>query len=100
MSDAVKWGLLVAAIAVIIGMITALPVFAEMDNAIGFISNGIISLASTFGGYINAAKSLVLLLIPVEVMSLLSALISFTMLSFVLLIPIKLTKQLYAWIFK
>lgn len=99
-SDAVKWGLLVAAIAVLIGMITALPIFAEFDNALGYFSEAVIDFVGIISDYIGQMKGLALMLVPKPIQPVLSALVSFTMLSFLLLVPIKLTKQFYAWIFK
>lgn len=100
MSDAVKWALLVAAVALIIGMIVALPIFAEFENAVGYFSEAVVDFVAIISDYILQVKGLALMLVPKPIQGVLSALITFTMLSFILLIPIKLTKQLYAWIFK
>ena len=100
MSDAVKWALLIAAVALIIGMITALPIFAEFDNAIGYFSEAVIDFVGILTSYISMVKGLALLLVPLPVRGVLSSIISFTLLSFVLLVPIRLTKQLYSWVFK
>lgn len=100
MSDAVKWGLLVAAVAIIGAMITAIPIFAQFGNALGYFAESIINFVAIIASYINKVKSLVLLLVPIGVRTILSSLIMFTIMSFVYLFPINLTKQLYAWIFK
>lgn len=100
MSDAVKWGLLAAAIVLIVSMITALPVFAQFDNALGIFAESVVDFVAGIAVYINKVKSLVLLLVPIPVRAILSDIIVLTICSFVLLLPINLTKQLYAWIFK
>lgn len=100
MSDAIKWGLLVAAVAVFIGALFALPIFAEFDNAAGALATGILEFVSLISTYINQVKGLVLLLVPTPLRNTLAIMITSAILSFVVCFPINMSKVLYSWIFK
>lgn len=57
MSDAIKWGLLVAGIVIIIGMIVALPFVEYID--LGSFGDALATVTSIVGGFFYKARCLI-----------------------------------------
>ena len=63
MGEFARWAILIAAFAVIIGLILSLPIFQSIDGAIGAISRGCSSVVSVAGSYIKEARGFLNMLV-------------------------------------
>lgn len=100
MSDAVKWALLIAILATIVGLVLALPAVAQMVPAFAYIEYGLSSFVTFMAPYIAQAKSLFLILVPNGIKNIMWLGVKIDMVLWLSIIPIQLIRHLYAWIFK
>lgn len=100
MGEFAKWAVLAAAFVVLIGAILALPVFSQMDNAVGAISRGINEIVGTAASYMAEARGFVNCLIFPGFEPLLTLVLGYVITKPFILWGIWTATGVYHWMFK
>ena len=97
MSDAVKWGLLVAGAIAVIALIVALPITEILG---GDVSGYMADLLDIIGDFLTNARGIINLFLDPFSIRLVSVALGFIILKPFITLSIKLATLVYKWIFK
>lgn len=100
MSDAVKWALLIGILVTIIATIVGLPIIAQVVPALGYFTDALSDFVELMTPYVQMARSLVLILVPVDIRAFMWTIIKITIYLWLLILPIQFIRKIYSWIFK
>lgn len=100
MSDAVKWAILIGILVASIALVFALPALGQVVPAVGYLKSSVEEFVDTMLPYLQQARSLILILVPVQIRVFMWNFIKITILSPFAIFPIKFVIWLYHFIFK
>lgn len=98
MSDAIKWGLLVAGIVVLIGLVVALPFFDFID--LNNFSNAINTVVNICGNVFRSARGLINSFLTPFGRSAVTGLLLWFFGKWAVMVGIKITSWVYHFVFK
>lgn len=98
MSDVVKWGLLAAGVAILIGLVMVLPV--GNLSLIGNVGTYLNSLLTVCGGALNSARGLINCFLFEEVRPFLSGLMIWLLFKWAASLAVKITAWIYHFVLR
>ena len=98
MAEFIKWGLLGVAIVALIALIVALPFMDFLD--LGELGTQLGVLVTYLGGFLTKARSLINVFLQPFGRAVLSGMLGYIMLKWVILLGIKTTAWVYHFVFK
>lgn len=98
MADIAKWALLVAGLIAIVALILALPIFDALN--IDELTRAIAGISSISSTYLQAARGLINYFLTPVGRTILTVVIGYEMLKFLLKWGVQIVSLVYHWIFK